>query len=198
MKKYIAEFFGTMILSLAVTASIFSAAGVPTALWVGLALAMLIFCIGSVSGGHYNPAVTFGMMVFRKISVKDGIIYIILQALAGFAVWGITMALALKLPAFNADFSVYSFVAEIIGMAIFTFGISAAVDKAKGQMQTAIIIGLSLIMGAYIGGGLGSYGVINPAIAISVHIWGIVYLVAPLVGAVIGMAIYRFLGQGSK
>lgn len=198
MKKYIAEFFGTFVLTLTVTASIFSAAGVPTALWVGLTLAMLVFTIGAVSGGHYNPAVTFGMLVMKKISVKDGVIYILLQALAGIAVWGITMAMALQLPAFRTEFSVYSFVAEIIGMAIFAFGISGALDKARGGLQTAVIIGLSLTMGAYIGGGLGSYGIINPAIALGVHVWAIPYLVAPFIGSVVGMLIYRFLGQTNK
>lgn len=198
MKKYIAEFFGTFVLTLTVTASIFSAAGVPTALWVGLTLAMLVFTIGAVSGGHYNPAVTFGMLVMKKISVKDGVIYILLQALAGIAVWGITMAMALQLPAFRTEFSVYSFVAEIIGMAIFAFGISGALDRARGGLQTAVIIGLSLTMGAYIGGGLGSYGIINPAIALGVHVWAIPYLVAPFIGSVVGMLIYRFLGQTNK
>ncbi len=198
MKKYIAEFFGTLVLTLTVTASIFSAAGVPTAFWVGLTLAMLVFTIGAVSGGHYNPAVTFGMLVMRRISLKNALIYIFLQALAGVAVWAITMAMALQLPAFRTEFSVYSFVAEMIGMAIFAFGIMGALDKARGGLQTAAIIGLSLIMGAYIGGGLGSYGVINPAIALGVHIWAIPYLVAPFIGSVIGMLIYKFLGQGNK
>lgn len=198
MKKYIAEFFGTLVLTLTVTASIFSAAGVPTALWVGLTLAMLVFTIGAVSGGHYNPAVTFGMLVMKKISVKDGVIYILLQALAGIAVWGITMAMSLQLPAFRTEFSVYSFVAEMIGMAIFAFGIMGALDRARGGLQTAVIIGLSLTMGAYIGGGLGSYGIINPAIALGVHVWAIPYLVAPLIGSVVGMLIYRFIGQTNK
>lgn len=198
IRKYIAEFLGTLILTLTVTASIFSAAGVPTAIWVGLALMMAIFMIGSISGGHYNPAVTFGMMVTKKISPKDGIIYIVMQALAGVAVWGLGMALQLQLPAFQADFSIYAFIAEAIGMMIFAFGIAGAMDKATGRLQSAAMIGLSLIVGAYIGGGIGSYGIINPAISLGVHIWGIPYLVAPFIGSVVGMFLYKFLGQGSK
>ena len=198
IRKYAAEFFGTFILTLTVTASIFSAAGVPTAIWVGLALMMVIFMIGSVSGGHYNPAVTFGMLVMRKINVKEGLIYIVVQALAGAAVWGLGMAMNLQLPAFQTGFSIYTFIAEAIGMAIFAFGIAGAVDKAHGQLQTATMVGLSLIIGAYIAGGIGSYGIVNPAIALGVHVWGIPYLVAPFLGSVIGMYLYSLLGKGAK
>ncbi len=195
IKKYFAEFFGAFILTLTVTSSIFSAAGVPTAIWVGLSLMMLIFTIGAISGGHYNPAVTVGMLAMRKISVKDGIFYILAQALGGIAVWGLGMAINLQLPAFQTGFSVFTLVAEAIGMAVFAFGIAGAMSKSHGPLQTAGIIGLSLIVGAYIAGGIGSYGIINPAIALGVHIWSIPYLVGPLIGSVIGMYLYKFMSE---
>lgn len=193
MRKYVAEFFGTFILSLTVVASIFSAAGVPTSFWVGMTLAMLIVTIGATSGGHYNPAVTFGMMALRRMSLKTGAFYILAQALAGAAVWGLTVLLSLELPAFQTAFSAYSLAAEIIGMAIFAFGIMGALDKSRTGLQTALIIGLSLVVGAYIGGGIGSYGVVNPAIALGIHLWGVAYLAGPLVGSVLGMLAYRYL-----
>lgn len=198
IRKYIAEFFGAFILTLVVTASIFSAAGVPTSIWVGLALTMLVFTIGAVSGGHYNPAVTFGMLMMKKISPQDGVIYIIAQALGGLAVFGLGMALGLNLPDFQTAFTINGFVAEAIGMAIFAFGIMGALDKARGPLQTSVIIGLSLIIGAYIAGGIGSYGIVNPAIALGVGVMSITYLVAPFVGSILGMLLYKFLGQGNK
>lgn len=198
IRTYIAEFFGTLVLTLVVTASIFSAAGVPTSMWVGLALTMLILTIGAISGGHYNPAVTVGMMAMKKVSMKNGIIYIVAQLLAGLAAWGIAMAMALQLPQFNASFTATSFAAEAIGMAIFAFGIAGALDKSRSTLQSAAMIGLSLIIGSYVAGGFGSYGIINPAIAFGVHVWGISYLVGPLVGSIIGMFVYRLVGEAKR
>jgi len=195
MRKYIAEFIGTLVLTLVVTASIFSSAGVPTALWVGLALAMMVFAIGSASGAHYNPAVTVGMMAMKKIGVKDGVMYIVAQLLAGLAVWGLALAMNLQMPAFQVDFSFYALAAEALGMAVFAFAISAALDKAQGPLQRAVLIGLGLVIGAYVAGGFGSYGIINPAIAFGIKVWGLAYLVGPLVGSIIGMAVYRAVGK---
>lgn len=71
---------------------------VQIALCFGLIVATIIWCIGHVSGGHVNPAVTIGLLVARKITVVRAFFYIISQcvgAIAGAAI------LRGKLPAFR-------------------------------------------------------------------------------------------------
>src|SRR5690348_2342974 len=49
------------------------------ALGVGLTIACFGTALGPISGGHYNPCVTFGMMLAKKISVVTGIAYWLVQ-----------------------------------------------------------------------------------------------------------------------
>ena len=85
MKKYLTEFLGTFILTMVVIASIFTPAGMPTAFLVGITLSVLVIALGSISGAHVNPGITFGAMVVGKISKKDGVWYVIAQLLGGAA-----------------------------------------------------------------------------------------------------------------
>lgn len=89
MKKYLAEFFGTMFLVLLACGSAVlagpSIGGLGIGLCFGLVLVCLCYCIGNISGCHVNPAVSFAMLLHGKMSVKDFIFYVIFQ-LAGAAV----------------------------------------------------------------------------------------------------------------
>ncbi|MEG2669419.1 MAG: aquaporin, partial [Oscillospiraceae bacterium] len=80
MKKYSAEFFGTFVLVLfgCGTAAIAGAAGAGTAvgtlgiaLAFGLAIVAAAYAIGDISGCHVNPAVSFAMLLAKKMSGKD-------------------------------------------------------------------------------------------------------------------------------
>lgn len=89
MKKYIAEFLGTMFLVLMACGSAVLAGpkiGVlGIGLCFGLVLVCLCYCIGSISGCHVNPAVSFGMWCAGKLSSKDFVGYVVAQ-LAGAAI----------------------------------------------------------------------------------------------------------------
>ncbi len=76
-KQFLAEFLGTFILVLA----ILSSGG--QALTIGLALALAIYLIGSVSGGHLNPAVSLTMLANKSINTNTAIYYIIAQIVGG-------------------------------------------------------------------------------------------------------------------
>lgn len=197
MKKYFAEFFGTMFLTLVVIASIFTKAGLPTSITVGLALAIFVYTIGSVSGAHLNPAVTIGAWSVKKIPTKQALFYIVAQILGGLAAFLISKGLGYVEPAFVTHFSVYNLIGEIVGMLFFAFGIAHVLFSNKDSSGAAFTIGASLTVGASLGTGLGSLGLLNPAISMGIHIFDVSYLVGPIIGAVAGMWLYKWLA-GSK
>ena len=53
------------------------------ALATGLAVAVMVTAVGHISGGHFNPAITFGFLLTRRIGVVLGIAYIVAQLLGG-------------------------------------------------------------------------------------------------------------------
>lgn len=195
MKKYLAEFLGTLILTLVVIASIFTAAGWPTAVLVGFALVVIVLMVGAVSGAHVNPGITLGALSVGRIGKRDALFYIIAQLLGGLAAYGISLAFGHVMPEFITDFSVMTLIAEVIGMTVFAFGVASAMSGSRGQGVTAVLVGGSLMVGAYISGGLGSYGLLNPAIALGVSIWGVAYLVGPPVGGVLGMWLHKVMNS---
>ena len=83
MNKYIAEFIGTFFLVLTVGCTVVGAGtGVIAPLAIGAALMVMVFAGGHISGGHYNPAVTLGVLIRGKVNASDVIPYWIAQFLA--------------------------------------------------------------------------------------------------------------------
>src|SRR5437764_10344059 len=72
MNKYITEFIGTFFLVLTVGCTgIGAGAGVIAPLAIGAALMVMVFAGGHISGGHYNPAVTLGVLIRGKVRPVD-------------------------------------------------------------------------------------------------------------------------------
>ena len=84
-----AEFAGTFLLVASVLgAALFSfpnAGIVGVALSIGFTVMATAYAIGHVSGGHYNPAVTLGLVTAGKFSSSDALGYIVAQCLGGIA-----------------------------------------------------------------------------------------------------------------
>src|SRR6266567_7107758 len=84
-----AELIGTFTLVTAVCgAALFSApsAGlIAVAFAVGLSVLAMAYAVGAISGGHFNPAVTCGLIAAGRFDAKDAIPYIIAQVLGGVA-----------------------------------------------------------------------------------------------------------------
>ncbi|MEG2597103.1 MAG: aquaporin, partial [Oscillospiraceae bacterium] len=108
MKKYIAEFIGTMVLVIfgcgsAVAANTLlgtTGQAVPLAFSTlliafafGLVIVAMAYSIGNISGCHINPAVSLAMLISKKLSVKDFIGYVVAQMLGGIAGAGILVFL---------------------------------------------------------------------------------------------------------
>ena len=65
--KYVAEFIGTYILVLTVGCNVLSGAGTFAVISIASALMVMVYALGSVSGAHFNPAVTFSVLLAQKM-----------------------------------------------------------------------------------------------------------------------------------
>src|SRR5436305_12749110 len=96
MHKYIAEFIGTFFLVLTIGCTgVGAASGVIAPLAIGAVLMVMVFAGGHISGAHYNPAVTVGMLIRGKVNAGDVVPYMVAQ-LAGSAVAAVTVAKCLR------------------------------------------------------------------------------------------------------
>lgn len=89
MKKYSAEFIGTLALvligcgSAVIAGQYIGFMGIAFAF--GLTVLAMVYAIGNISGCHINPAITIAMLVAGKIKGKDAVLYIIAQCLGAIA-----------------------------------------------------------------------------------------------------------------
>jgi glycerol uptake facilitator-like aquaporin len=196
MKKYIAEFIGTAVLTLAVIGSIVNGSGFVTILTVGITLALLVATLGAISGAHVNPAVTLGLLSVKKIHWKEALTYIIAQ-FAGAALALILVRLhEVVLLEIDYAFSWPGLVAEFIGATIFTFGIASIVlahDSHKAESKAPFVIGGSLTLGATLAAGLGSNAILNPAVAFGIGSFGLAYIIGPILGGIAGVWLFKAL-----
>ena len=101
MKKYIAEFIGTLTLVVlgcgtAMLVGCDAAAGcgyLLTALAFGLVIVGMAYCVGNISGCHINPAVSLGVLMSKGMSVKDFIGYVVAQCAGALAGAGLLAAI---------------------------------------------------------------------------------------------------------
>src|SRR5438477_12966589 len=83
MNKYIAEFIGTFFLVLTIGCTgIGAGAGVIAPLAIGAALMVMVYAGGHISGAHYNPAVTLGVLIRGKVNAADVVPYMVAQCVA--------------------------------------------------------------------------------------------------------------------
>lgn len=224
MKKLAAEFFGTFWLVLGGCGSAILACNFPDAgigflgvsLAFGLTVLTMAYTVGHISGGHFNPAVSFGLWAGGKFSMKDLPGYIMAQVIGGIAAGGVLLLIASG----NADFSLdggfasngygehspggYSMMAclitEVVLTAMFLLVILGSTDKKAPAGFAPIAIGLCLTLIHLISIPVTNTSV-NPARSLGVAIfaggWAIsqvwLFWVAPIVGAIIGGTIHKLL-----
>jgi glycerol uptake facilitator protein len=194
MKKYIAEFFGTFVLTITVLGSLSVVDGqIPTALLAGAVLGLFVYSIGKISGTHINPAVTLGLWSLKKFKSQDVFFYILAQ-FAGAALAVIIGKYLGVLSGVDGIYSPQALIGEIIGALIFTFGIASAVFAKETDSDAhfaPLVIGGSLTLGASVAAFLGSNGVLNPAVAFGINSFGIAYIIGPVIGSILGMWLYK-------
>ena len=166
IKKYIAEFIGTMVLVLfgcgvAVATACYGNDGIiATALAFGFSIIAMAYLIGEISGCHVNPAVSLAMFITKKLSKTDLIYYIISQtlgAVAGCALIALFFGSFEFLGANQAQYALdYAygdtgalFVAlatEIVLSFIFVFVVLGVTAKTENKKISGVSIGLTLTL----------------------------------------------------
>lgn len=195
MKKYIAEGVGTGILTLAVGLSLAGVFPVSTPILAALTLCLFVYTLGHVSGTHINPAVTVGLWSLGKIKFNEAAKYVLAQCLGAGTVWVLLPSLVTEVGRVPVHQTFGTGFAELIGAAVFTFGIASVVYGKVQPLMSGLVIGGSLLLGVAIAALLGSNGVLNPAVAFGISSFNIMYMLGPVVGSVLGMQLYRYLAS---
>ncbi len=192
----VAEFIGTAILALVVIgASRYFNFTAPwyVGLAAGVCLATLVGVIGKVSGAHVNPAITLGLWSLKKIAAVTAILYMGAQLLGGLTAFAFVEYVTNSdiLAGGSSTFDSRVFIAELVGTAVFAFGVAAVVMQKIEGMQAAFTIGASLFLGVLVAS-IAAPGFLNPAVALANNSWDKTTVIAPLIGSVIGMNLYSF------
>ncbi len=191
-----AEIIGTFTLALVVLTQVHAAGAVVASPWfiglaAGLTLAVLVLAIGRVSGAHYNPAVTIGLWSIRKVDGATAFMYIAAQMFGGIIALMLFQYLSnTTVGNIAGSFEWRIFVAEAVGTLIFTHGIASVVLQKLTGFKAAFTIGLSLMAGVIVAT-VASNGALNPAVALSLNSWSWTYVLAPVIGSLLGFNIYN-------
>ncbi|WP_433589481.1 aquaporin Z [Pseudomonas koreensis] len=224
-KRSVTELLGTFWLVLGGCGSAVIAASSPlgigvlgVALAFGLTVLTMAFAIGHISGCHLNPAVSVGLFVGGRFPAKELPAYIIAQVLGAILAAALIAHIASGKEGFDIAAGLASngygehspgkysmaagFVTELVMTAMFVIIILGATDRRAPSGLAPIAIGLGLTLIHLISIPVTNTSV-NPARstgpALMVGGWAIAQLwmfwVAPLIGAVVGGGIYRWLGK---
>lgn len=215
MKKYFAEFLGTMVLVLiGCGTAVFSEVNlVATSLAFGLSVVAMAYTIGSFSGCHINPAITLAAWVSKRISSLDALMYMIFQTLGAIAGAGILLYLApdpesgLGANGLQDDITMQQgFIAEFVFTFIFVLVVLATTDSERGAGERAgFFIGLTLVLVHLVCIGITGTSV-NPARSIGPallaggeyleQLW--IFVAAPFVGALLSALVWRCFSAKCK
>ena len=192
IKAIIAELIGTFALTFTVLISINMPGVVATPVAAALTVGLFVYLIGPVSGAHINPAVTIGMLLLKKVSVVNGVGYIVAQFLGAFVACFLLNFYGAIPTELAAQSSQLVTMAEIIGAVILVLGVSSVVLEAVPASASGLVIGTALLIGITFAAPL-SNGVLNPAVAFGIGSFSVSYIVGPIVGGVIGALLGNML-----
>lgn len=224
MKRYISELIGTMVLvlfgcgSAAIAGSVLGTLGI--ALAFGLSIVAMAYVIGDISGCHINPAVSIGMWIDGRLKTQDLVMYIIFQCIGAIIGIGLLAIIINSAPSlggylatglgqngFGAASSVGlnvtgALIVEIILTFVFVFTVLGVTKKTENTTVAGIVIGLTLAFVHIMGIPLTGTSV-NPARSIAPalfiggqalqQVW--VFIVAPIIGAIIAGGVFKGLNS---
>jgi len=219
LAAYIAELIGTLLLVFFITSvvALYVATGQNSQFGsdfavVGLVhflvLFALIISIGVASGGHFNPAVTAGFMVLRRIDPIDGLVYILAQLSGG--VLGALLTKAFLLdegrasdygtpkisPLLGGAFQ--GFLVEGIGAFVLVLAVLAVALNPEIRRWAALAAGGALglgvmVLGPLTGGSLNPARWFGPALVGNHFTDAWAYILGPIFGGLLAAAVYRFI-----
>ncbi len=216
MRKYVAEFIGTLVLVLFAcgTATVVgcstadaNTAYLLTALSFGLVIVAMAYSIGNVSGCHINPAVSLAVYLSKKMDTKDFVGYLVAQflgAIVGAAMLGYFAGFDSTLGAnglYQGDV-VKSLAIEVVLTFVFVLSILGVTSKVENGKVAGIVIGLSLVL-VHIFGIHFTGTSVNPARSFGPalfvggqtlsSVW--VFIVAPLIGGALAACTWKYLDK---
>jgi MIP family channel proteins len=220
LKQCVAEFIGTFALIFIGVGAIYHSAGLlAVALAHGLTIAVMVSATGGISGGHLNPAVTFGLLVGGKISFRNSIAYWIAQLTGGIAAAFLLLFLFTGqvdssnqlLPASVIEANGtptlspkgITFVQGVIIEAVLTFFLvfvvyGSAVDSRApkiGGLAIGLTVALDILFGGpFTGAAMNPARVFGPALASGHWNGHAIYWIGPMLGGGLAGLVYgRFL-----
>lgn len=207
--KLLTEFVGTYVFLTVISLSGYAGPLAPLA--IGSALMVMVYMGGHVSGAHYNPAVTFGLLLRRRIPVVEAGAYWVTQLVAAALAFTFGYLVSGKSGGVHPGPGAYSISALAVEIAITATLVLvilnvAATRATEGNSFYGLAIGFTVMVGAFTVGPI-SGGAFNPAVAFGATLssalfksgswtdfW--IYVVGPLVGAVIAAGIHMVQDLG--
>ena len=187
----------------------------------GFTVLTMAYAIGHISGCHLNPAISIGLWVGGRFPANKVLPYIIAQVLGGIAAGGVLYLIASGKSGFDlaggfasngyglhspGNFSLTSaFLCEVVMTMMFLLVIMGATDKRAPSGFAPLAIGMCLTLIHLISIPVTNTSV-NPArstaVAVYVGDWAVsqlwMFWIAPIMGAVLGALVYRYLGSEEK
>lgn len=226
VRKYFAEFIGTFVLvfmgcgSAALAGKYIGNVGI--AFTFGLAVLVMVYAIGGISGCHINPAISISMLAAGKMKPKDTVIYIIMQCIGAIIAAAFLYEISIGSPEFSLSvngagqiilgqngydaaspggFSMISgFFAEVILTFIFLLVIHGSTSANAPKGFAGIAIGLSLVMVHLLGIPITGTSVnparsLGPAVIVEGTALSQLWLfwVAPIIGGLLAAAVWKML-----
>lgn len=202
--KLLTELVGTFVFLSVVALS--KPIGALAPLAIGSVLMVMVYMGGHISGGHYNPAVSFGLWLRRKIDLVTMLTYWVAQLVGatlafifGYLVSAHTPGIA---PAHSATW-IQALAVEVVftGVLVLTVLNVAATRATEGNSFYGLAIGFAVVIGAFAGGPI-SGGAFNPAIGFGATLgkalfaggnfdWYWIYAVGGLLGGAIAAGIHE-------
>lgn len=216
MRRYISEFIGTFILVFAGTGAIVvnqltggDITHVGISMTFGLAVMLVVFSTGYISGAHINPAVTLAFAVNKRFPMSQVPPYLVAQILgatfASFIVlnlFGNAADLGATLPVHGN--AMQSLILEFFLTFILMFVIMVvATDVSTHKTVGGLVIGVTVAMDALFGGPI-SGASMNPARSFGPALVGDnlqfqwIYWVAPILGAIAATFVFEYIKDGEK
>ena len=214
LRRGVAEFIGAFTLifvggGAGIVAAHYGASGgglVGVALANGLAIGIMVTNLGHISGGHFNPAITLGFVVTRRITAALAVVYWASQLLGAIVAALILRYIFTKLGGVASAAPVphvhdgKAFLLELIMTFFLVFAVWATAVDPRGAFKAiaGLAIGLTITIDVLMGGPL-TGAAMNPARALgpelAAHQWSgwWVYWAGPAAGALIAALLYEYL-----
>ena len=174
----------------------------------GIILAVMVSSLGAVSGGHFNPAVTFGLWIAGKIDVAKGVAYVVAQ-LIGSVLAGLTLRAVfpeaawspshIGTPGLGANVGIVTGIGlEAVLTVVLLLAVFGTAVDSRGPKIGGLAIGFAIAADILVGGPVTGAAMnparwFGPAVASGFLDNAVVWIVGPLLGAAVAALLYRFV-----